>query len=115
MNRWFPKFPDSAQIEVLKVPEISDNHIMKLMREDFEIALAHQASGKPKEIGFDKIREKHKDAYRPWTVELDEELTACFCEGWELKRMAEHFGRTKGSILSRITKLGLDDLYGDRM
>ncbi|MBK6643170.1 MAG: hypothetical protein IPG39_19005 [Bacteroidetes bacterium] len=41
-------FPDSAQIEVLKVPEISDNQIMKLMREDFEIALAHQASGKPK-------------------------------------------------------------------
>jgi len=108
-------FPDSAQIEVLKVPEISDNHIMKLMREDFEIALAHQASGKPKGIGFDKIREKHKDAYRPWTIELDEELTVCYCQGWELKKMADHFGRTKGSILSRITKLGLDDLYGDRM
>ncbi len=105
-------FPDSAQIEVIKVPEITDNQIMNLMKEDFEMALKRKSVGKSKESGFDKIREKHKDAYRPWTVQLDEELTACYCEGWDLKLMAEHFGRTKGSILSRISKLGLEELYG---
>jgi F-box protein 18 (helicase) len=84
-------FPESAQIEVLKVPEITDKQIMKLMREDFEIALAHQAAGKPKGIGFDKIREKHKDAYRPWTIELDEELTVCYCQGWAVEEDGRPF------------------------
>ena len=60
----------------------------------------------------DVVREKHKSAYRPWTPILDDELTKMYCEGITVKDMAKHFGRTKGSIESRINKLELMELYG---
>jgi F-box protein 18 (helicase) len=57
------------------------------------------------------VREKHNSAYRPWTPLLDEELTKMYCEGITVKDMAKHFGRTKGAIESRISKLELMELY----
>jgi DNA-binding MarR family transcriptional regulator len=60
----------------------------------------------------DEIRTKHKDAYKPWTPELDNELTTMYCEGVNPKDIAKHFGRTKGAITSRIKKLELEELYG---
>ncbi len=61
---------------------------------------------------FEQIREKHKDAYKPWTTELDDELTVMYCEGVNIRDMSKHFGRTKGAIRSRIKKLELEELYG---
>ncbi len=58
------------------------------------------------------IRQQKKGAYLPWTAELDEQLTTMFCEGKDIHEMADHFGRTKGAIQSRIKKLELFDLYG---
>jgi F-box protein, helicase, 18 len=58
-----------------------------------------------------EFREKHKDAYRPWTNELDNELTVMYCKGVKIGEMAKHFGRTTGAIKSRIKKLELDELY----
>ena len=55
-----------------------------------------------------EIRLTHKDAYKPWTKELDEELTKMFCERVSIKVMAKHFGRTEGAIRSRIQKLELE-------
>ncbi len=65
-----------------------------------------------KAYAVEEVRTKHKDAYRPWTPELDDELTAMFCEGVNAAAMATHFGRTKGAITSRIKKLELKELYG---
>lgn len=56
-------------------------------------------------------RKKHKHAYKPWTPELDDELTVLFCEGTSTKALAEHFNRTRGAINSRIKKLELRELY----
>jgi len=61
---------------------------------------------------FDKVREKYPGAYKPWTVELDDELTVMYCEGVTVRDMAKHFGRSKGAIRSRIKKLELEELYG---
>ncbi len=61
---------------------------------------------------IDLIREKHKDAYKPWTGELDDELTVMYCEGFTIKDIAKHFNRTKGAIKSRIGKLELKEIYG---
>jgi len=61
---------------------------------------------------YEQIREKHKDAYRPWTTELDDELTVMYCEGVNVRDISKHFGRTKGAIRSRITKLEMEVLYG---
>lgn len=66
---------------------------------------------KDKTYSVDEVRKKHKDAYTPWTTELDDELTIMFCEGASVKDMALHFGRTSGAIRSRIKKLELKELY----
>ena len=58
------------------------------------------------------VRVKYKDAYMPWTAELDMELTVMFCEGVNIRDMVKHFGRTRGAIRARIKKLELEELYG---
>lgn len=50
-------------------------------------------------------REANKDAYQPWTPALDKELMEMAGKGTPISKMAEHFGRTKGAIHSRLKKL----------
>lgn len=54
-------------------------------------------------------RELNKDAYLPWTPALDEELKQLAGKGTPVSKMAEHFGRTKGAIHSRLKKLDYYD------
>ena len=65
-----------------------------------------------KAFSVENLRIRHKEAYKPWTQELDHELTVMYCEGDNVKDMASHFGRTKGAIELRIKKLELEELYG---
>ena len=50
-------------------------------------------------------REVNKDAYKPWTDELDEELKRHYDNGTSISKIAAHLGRTKGSVISRLKKL----------
>jgi superfamily I DNA/RNA helicase len=50
-------------------------------------------------------REQHKDSYKPWTTELDNELKELYEDGWSVGDLTTHFKRTKGAILSRLKKL----------
>ena len=63
---------------------------------------------------FTEVREKHANAYMPWTEEDDERLTLLWCEGRKVHEMIEIFQRKKGAITSRIKKLELKEKYGDR-
>ncbi len=63
-----------------------------------------------KTFSVDKFREKHKDAYRPWTSPQDSELSDMYYNSSSVAEMAEHFGRTRGAILARLAKVGLGDL-----
>ena len=103
-------FPASAQIHIIKVMSEEE-------KKQGRIPMAtDKAENRDDNIGkaytVDQFRARHKDAYKPWTPELDEELTVMFCEGVNIKDMAKHFGRTRGAIASRIKKLELEDLYG---
>ena len=98
-------FPQSPQINI--VEDISDNEIEE---KDEEITIP--TAEKPKTYTLEEVRKEHKEAYKPWTPELDDELTIMYCEGIYVKDMAKHFGRTKGAIYSRIKKLELEELYG---
>jgi hypothetical protein len=62
-----------------------------------------------KAFTVDEKRETYKAAYRPWTKELDDELTDLYFSGKKLNVIAEHFGRTKGAILSRLAKLEIEN------
>lgn len=100
-------FPTSKQIHVMRVVEQTD--------EKTSIQLPKNKlndNGKEKAYSMDEVRTRHKDAYKPWTEELNDELTVMYCEGVNVKDLAKHFGRTKGAIRSRIKKLELEELYG---
>jgi len=66
-----------------------------------------------KENALGKIRDTHKEAYKPWTWEQDRELTEMYFDGVSLDVLARYFERTKGAILSRINKLELDEFNDD--
>jgi F-box protein 18 (helicase) len=50
-------------------------------------------------------RQSIKEAYQPWNITLDKELVAMADTGASVAKMAEHFGRTKGAIYSRLKRL----------
>ncbi len=59
------------------------------------------------ESKLEKLRAKHPNAYRPWTREDDDKLTAMFREGTKVSALVKEFGRQKGSINARLIRLGL--------
>jgi superfamily I DNA/RNA helicase len=50
-------------------------------------------------------REVQKDAYKPWTTDLDNELKELYEDGWSIGDLTTHFKRTKGAIVARLKKL----------
>lgn len=66
-----------------------------------------EGATKEKSYTLEEVRLKNKQAYMPWTDELDTELMVMFIEGKTQKEMSIHFGRTRGAISSRIKKLDL--------
>lgn len=60
-------------------------------------------------IGFKKIREKYPSAYLPWDKDQDIELKELFTKGLSIVELTTAFNRTRGSITSRLKKLGLLD------
>jgi superfamily I DNA/RNA helicase len=103
-------FPRSQQIHKMRVDSDADKN-----KNDYRAMLNQDDSiidKKAKAYSLDEVRNKHHDAYKPWTIELDDELTIMFCEGLNVKDMAIHFGRSKGAIHSRIRRLELEELYG---
>ncbi len=99
-------FPKSAQIHVMPV-ESEEEKYKRIILENTTNKLTKQ-----KAYSIKEIRKKHDSAYKPWTTELDDELTVMYCEGINVRDLSKHFGRTKGAIRSRIKKLELEELYG---
>lgn len=104
------EFPKSPQIHLVKVASEEEKEQQRKTTSVQKTAL--QAGKTEKAYSVEEVRSKHKGAYRPWTQELDDELTVMYCQGKHVKDMALHFGRTRGAITSRIKKLELEDLYG---
>lgn len=56
---------------------------------------------------LDKLRQKHPNAYRPWSEADDERLQQLFEQGSTPTQLQKEFGRQRGSIHARLVKLGL--------
>ncbi len=69
----------------------------------------HPVQGTTPSPGFDKIRERHPNAYLPWDKAQDEKLQELFVKGSPVVGLAQTFNRTRGAIRSRLAKLGLVD------
>jgi len=104
------EFPETIQIHVMK--DVSDKKRESRRTTVVTSKMGNKENIKEKAYSVEEVRAKNKDAYKPWTPELDDELTVMYCEGVNVKDMAKHFGRTRGAITSRIKKLELEELYG---
>ena len=104
-------FPDSKYItKILEYRESEEDNFDDFPKK-YWVNSKDVKQPKEKAYQVDEIRKKHKDAYKPWTYELDDELTVMFCEEKSIKEMAKHFGRTIGSITARVKKLELEEKY----
>lgn len=56
---------------------------------------------------LEKMRQKHPNAYRPWSKEDDAKLTELFRESKKVSELVKTFGRQRGAINSRLIRLGL--------
>lgn len=104
------KFPTSSQIHIIKTINQEQQNQQKTSIVIPKTRREENTQGKA--YSLTDIRTKYKEAYRPWTDELDKQLTIMYCEGLNIRDMAQHFGRTRGAIVSRIKKLELEELYG---
>jgi ATP-dependent exoDNAse (exonuclease V) beta subunit len=57
---------------------------------------------------LDQIRESHKAAYMPWDKEQDDELLRQFVDDEKISEIANYFGRSRGAIISRLRKFGIE-------
>ncbi len=69
-----------------------------------DVGAPTKASGKTK---LETIRTKFPNAYRPWSKEDDARLTAAFRDNTKVSVLVKDFGRQRGSINSRLIRLGL--------
>lgn len=100
-------FPPSPQIQVIKTKKEKEKESGK-QQLPYQRSGSKQKSQHPKEKAGDyqKARLAYKNAYVPWTPELDSELKALYQSGQSLSELAGHFNRNKGAILSRLKKQG---------
>ncbi|WP_018341827.1 UvrD-helicase domain-containing protein [Cytophaga aurantiaca] len=100
----------SAQIQVLRVSPEEEERRAAQSTAKSKSKNTKEAIGYPKEKAYtkDEARDKNKDAYKPWTHALDQELAQMYLQGISLGDMAKHFDRTRGAIGSRIKKLELE-------
>ncbi|MFZ6713041.1 hypothetical protein [Undibacterium sp. TC9W] len=68
-------------------------------RQETEVAMAKSASN-------EKQKSLPTNAGKPWTAIDDTELLAAFDAGAQVSEIAREFGRSRGSINSRLVRLG---------
>ena len=103
------EYPRSSHIHKMRVKKETDKKEPSV-EEIQQVLAGGYLPGKTH--AYDKVREKYRDAYKPWSVEMDDELTVMYCEDITVRDIATHFGRSKGAIRARIKKLELEELYG---
>jgi F-box protein, helicase, 18 len=104
------EFPKSSQIHVMRAQH--DEEKVKRSNPELIQETENQEINPTKAYSVAEARSKHNEAYKRWTVELDDELTVMYCEGVHVKDMVKHFGRSRSAITNRIIKLELEELYG---
>ena len=97
-------------MDIRRLPYLSDKDIKRLKR---YLRAYKQLTGEPTYSVY-ACRQEYPNAYLPWTEEDDLELTRMWCEGATVKALSAHFQRKPSAIRSRIEKLDLERLYGEK-
>ena len=78
-----------------------------LIIRDYAGRCSLEERGKPA-YNVEEIRRQYPKAYAKWLPEDDERLKEMYAAGTGVAELARQFGRNRGAIRSRLTKLGLD-------
>lgn len=97
-------FPASALIKVVKTEDKRQENAFT-DHKSRKSGAGNIKQIKEKAYTVAKKREISRDAYKPWTPDQDEELRYLYESDNPISAIADHFGRTKGSIISRLKKL----------
>jgi F-box protein, helicase, 18 len=101
----FPKLP---QIKIIKKGEPKQDIKNTVAVPVKNSRPAKYSSGtNDKTYSVELIRTKYGEAYKPWTDEMDNELTQLFHNNASDTEIIKHFKRNAGAIRSRLRKLGL--------
>lgn len=100
-------FPSSSQIYIINSASEQEQRKVTIAQPVIKIKVSKQDLESEKAYSVASVREKHKDAYQPWTEKDDKELKRIFNKGVKVPDIAAHFGRTTGAIRSRLKKIGL--------
>lgn len=106
-----PSSFDASGAKNIHIVESEDEELPIPKTGQYRIADTDLAPGK--KYSYDSVRTKHKEAYKKWTTAEDDQLEDMFCRKTPISEIADHFGRTKGAITSRIKKLELREKYFD--
>jgi ATP-dependent exoDNAse (exonuclease V) beta subunit len=103
-------FPASARIIKVKPKEMEVSHASYAGERSYTKPATVKkkiVATQPKERAYNVLqrRDINKSANKPWTPELDEELKDHYDNGTAIGKIAAHFGRTKGAIITRLKKL----------
>jgi hypothetical protein len=100
----------SDNMDIRRLPYLSDKDVKRLKK---YLKAYKQLIGEPTYSVY-ACRQEYPNAYNPWNEEDDSKLTALWCEGATIEKLASYFQRKPGAILSRIKKLGLEEKCGAR-
>ncbi len=89
---------DHARFEHLR------KNALKRQKEETKKAVLKEKKTSTWNERLEKMREKHPNAYRPWTNEQDAELKQSFLAGASVKKLSKQMGRHEKSILLRLQK-----------
>lgn len=103
------EFPVSSKIHIIKAAAKEQKEKTVATKQSSLAVKKKKTEPATKGYSVQEVRQRIKDAYKPWTEELDEELTSLFNKGANIRDLTNHFGRTKGAIIARIKKLELDE------
>jgi len=97
------EFQHSPRIRILKTNSIQQSPY----RSSKASSLKHHTWKDMRDEKIAKARTPNQKAYKPWTRDLDQQLTEMYYDGVLFKDIAEHLGRSSGAIRARVKKLRL--------
>lgn len=93
-------------MEVEEVPRVAEfltgRHVDRSADSSMPLGRRDAAA---KQQPYEKLRERHPNAYKLWSPEDDRELLRLHEEGWNNVELVQRFGRQPGGIKSRLRKL----------
>ena len=93
----------SDNMDIRRLPYLSDKDVKRLKK---YLRAYKKLIGEPV-YSIYAARQKHPNAYDPWTEDNDALLKEMWEEGKSVADIADHFGRKQSAIIVRMKKLGL--------